>query len=61
MHNQDLATLDKSKSWNWGVILFESNCIILHHNTSQKTVNTNDMYGLTLKTPIMTISVNVCL
>ena len=35
----DLPLLDSGKSCKWNVILFESNCIILRHNTSDQTQN----------------------
>ena len=37
--NKDWSTLDIGETWEWDVVLFESNCIILVHNTSVKTKN----------------------
>ena len=31
MRNKDWSTLDIGESWKWGVVLFKSNFIILHH------------------------------
>ena len=34
MRNKDWSTLDIGKSWKWGVVLINSNCIILRHYLS---------------------------
>ena len=34
MRNKDWSTLDIGKNWKRGVVLFKSNCIILHNYLS---------------------------